>query len=188
MRIDPEATERNTLLEKGADSYPKAMYALSEFRRLVQEACVAAMKRNLKDLGAALGLRLEGKQVKRHAWPDKLDAGDFDGSKANLGAKILTPGDAEVELWNYINWGDDPPFYAAASIVFTDSDAFSRAWARMPQQRYLDYSEDGNEIMYWRCVRPEDLAQLESLLNEMNKKWAKIWRDLGGVKQFLERS
>jgi hypothetical protein len=185
MNSEPESTPANKLLEEGANSYPQAMYALSQFRRLVQEACVEAMKRSLPNVGAALGLRLEAKQVKRDADPDKLDPDGIDGSGASLGARIRKPGGAKYDLLNYVYWGGVPPLFAGVSVVFEDPAAFNRAQARMPQQKELECSPDEKEILYWRCVRPEDLAPLESLLVEMNQKWEQIWRDVGGVKQFL---
>lgn len=54
----PTRSPSNPLLEEGAESYPQALLALSEFREQVQDMCCAAMRQSLTEVGAALGLPL----------------------------------------------------------------------------------------------------------------------------------
>ena len=73
MKADSAPTQRDKLLAEGGLSYPKAMLALSQFREMVQRACIEAMKQSLSGLSAALRLQLKSQQVKAWDWPDLDD-------------------------------------------------------------------------------------------------------------------
>ncbi|MGC9969337.1 MAG: hypothetical protein ABSE56_01985 [Bryobacteraceae bacterium] len=183
MPVQPKS---NPLLEEGAKSYPQALLALSDFGQQVQDMCCAAMKRHLTELGDALGLPLQAKQVKPFAGPSSLSSGNIDGTWASLGAKIGRPSGAKCDLWNYIWWGDDtPPLNAVVSLSFADPEVAERAWASMRHPGSCDFDEDEREIHHSRPLEPADLTQLEAILDEMNREWIALWQKVGGVKQFL---
>ena len=176
----PSNAPTNPLLEEGARSYPKALQAVAEFRRQVQDICFDAMKRHLKDLGDALGLRLEANQLKPYAWPDKLDSDDLDGTCAHLGAKI-EPAGAIWSLWNYVYWDKDS-VGVCVSLAFTDSKLGERVQAVTEKH---GTSLDPKEVYLSRPVGADGLAGLDSTLEELNREWIEVWRKVGGVKQFL---
>ncbi len=178
----PSSTPTNPLLEEGSRSYPKALQAVAECRRQVQNICYEAMKRHVKDLGDALGLRLEANQLKRHADPDKLDPDYLDGTWANLGAKI-EPAGAKWSLWNYVLWhaGRVQVF---VSLEFPDADLARRVQA-VTEKHGTGFDPETCEVYLSREVSAGGLSGLDSTLEELNLKWIEIWRKAGGVKQFL---
>jgi hypothetical protein len=186
MTADSAPTQRNKLLEEGATSYPKAMYALSQFRAMVQVACIDAMKKRLQDLSRALGLPLESGQVKAWGWPN-LDK--TDGTWANLGAMIKNPGGAKGYLYNCIWWEDDPHLWVLVSIGFAETAVTERAWATVRDHGTWKYDEqwDPPQIELLRSINAADLARLGPVLDEMNHEWIQGWQKVGGVKQFLRK-
>ena len=185
MTADSAPTQQNTLLEEGGGSYPKAMLALSQFRGMVQGACIAAMKQSLTDLSSALRLQMKAQQVKAWASPDELDSDEIDDTWANLGAELKEPGGAAWSLWNYIWWGDDPsPLNVTVSISFADAGNAERAWAAVRDHGTWTYDEVAKEI---HLSKAADLARLGPLLDEMNSEWIQGWQKVGGVKQFLRK-
>lgn len=78
----------NELLIEGAKTYPQALAALSEFRRLVVAACEEAFAPGLNDLSKALGLPLPQSQLKPYTNPDSLGASKIDGDFGSLGVKL----------------------------------------------------------------------------------------------------
>ena len=176
----PSNAPTNPLLEEGARSYPKALQAVGEFRRQVQNICYDAMKRRLKDLVDALGLRLEANQLKRYAVPDKLDPDYLDGTWASLGAKI-EPARVKWSLWNYVYWDKDT-VRVCVSFAFTDSRLGERVQAVTEKH---GTSLDPKEVYLSRPVGADGLSGLDSTLEELNFKWIEVWRNVGGVKQFL---
>jgi hypothetical protein len=182
MPVEPKS---NPLLEEGAKSYPQALLALSEFCQQVQAMCCAAMKRHLTELGEALRLPLRAEQVKPHAYPSNLSPGDFDGTLAVLGARIVNPRSAKCGLFNYVSWSNTSRPSANVSISFADAGVADRAWASMQQHGNCAFDKDESEIYLSRPLKPADLSQLETILDEMNQQWIASWRKVGGVKQFL---
>jgi len=187
MKADSAPTQQNTLLEEGGRSYPKAMLALSQFREMVQDACIAAMKRSLPELIAALGLQLKSGQVKPYAAPDKPGPGETDGTWAELGAMLKNPGGARCTLYNYISWEDAPLLRVIVSILFVDAGIAERTWAAVRDHGTLKKDKDENEINSSRRIDAAGLASLPSTLDEMNTEWIQLWKGVGGVKQFLEK-
>jgi hypothetical protein len=184
MKADSAPTQQNTLLIEGGRSYPKAMLALSQFREMVQDACIAAMKRSLPELIAALGLQLKSQQVKAWDWPD-LD--ETDGTWAELGAMLKNPGGARCTLYNYISWEDAPLLRVIVSILFVDAGIAERTWAAVRDHGTLKKDKDENEINSSRRIDAAGLASLGSTLDEMNSEWIQLWQGVGGVKQFLRK-
>jgi hypothetical protein len=190
MTADSASTQPNGLLEEGGRSYLKAMLALSQFRGMVQDACIAAMRRSLPGLGAALGLPLEFRQVKPYAWPDKLGSGAIDGTWASLAARLKEPGGARCNLWNLILWRDvRPTLSVVVAIDFLDLDIGERAWATVRDHGTWKYEEetDPPEIQLLRSINADGLASLGSTLDGMNHEWMQGWQKVGGVKQFLRK-
>jgi hypothetical protein len=188
MTTDSAPTQQNTLLEEGGRSYPKAMLALSQFREMVQDACIDAMRRSLRELSGALRLQMKAQQVKAWASPDELDSDEIDDTWANLGAELKEPGGAAWSLWNYIWWGDDPsPLNVTVSIFFADAGNAERVWAAARDHGTWKYDEDAKEIHLSRGIKAADLASLGSTLDEMNSEWIRGWQKVGGVKQFLRK-
>ena len=186
MKADSAPSQRDKLLAEGGLSYPKALYALSEFRGMVQGACIDAMQRRLSDLSLALELQLEPRQVKAYAWPDKLDSDEIDGTEAVLGAEIKEPGGARWDLYNFIRWEGDPPSLSVyVAIDFADAGIAERAWAAVRDHGTWKYED--KEIDHLRPIDAAGLASLGSTLDEMNREWIKGWQEVGGVKQFLRK-
>ena len=187
MKADSAPTQQNRLLEEGANSYPRAMLALSLFRGMVQDACIAAMRRSLPELSGALRLQMKAQQVKAWASPDELDSDEIDDTWANLGAELKEPGSARWYLYNYIWWGDDPRLSVTVSICFADANTFERAWAASLDHGTWKYDEEAKEVHLSRCTDAANLARLVSTLDEMNSEWIQGWQKVGGVKQFLRK-
>ena len=186
MKADSASTQRDKLLAEGGRSYPKAMLALSQFREMVQDACIAAMKRSLPELIAALGLQLKSQQVKAWDWPDLDETG---GTWTELGAMLKNPGGARCTLYNYISWEDAPLLRVIVSIGFADTGITERAWAAVRDHGTWKYDEetDPPQIELSRGIESDGLARLGPLLDEMNSEWIQSWQKVGGVKQFLRK-
>ncbi len=177
--------QSEALLKEGARSYPKALLALSEFRRLVQERCCDGMKRHLKEVGEALGVRLERREVKPHAGPSGLDSQDVDGTWANLGAKLAVPG-SEWTLWDYVFWAEGT-IRVYVSLEFPDAEVAERVQAVTgPYGTSLD--SESKEVYLQREVKPDDFSCLDSIIDQVNLDWICVWRKAAGVKQFLGKT
>lgn len=184
----PVQSKSNPLLVEGAKSYPQALLALNDFRQQVQDMCCGTLKRQVAELGGALRLPLQVKQVKPYAYPSPLSSGGIDGTWAVLGARIAYPSGAKCELYNFIWWWDTPLPSAGVSISFTDARVAERAWASMQKLGncvFYEDSEPRSEIGVSRHLKPTDLSHLETILDEMNREWIALWRKVGGAKQFL---
>src|SRR5689334_18107049 len=95
--------DQHALMIAGAKSYPQALAALNEFRRLTVDRCTAAMQNILPDLAAAIGLSLPVRDLFPYTRPDSLSSSEIDGDFGMLGAAIQEAN----EVWwlgCYLHW------------------------------------------------------------------------------------
>jgi hypothetical protein len=188
MKADSTPMQENRLLEEGARSYFKAMRALGEFRRQIQEQCVAAFRADATDMAKAMQVQFSAADVKPWADPDKPGV---EATWAGIGATVRRPKGAECFLWNYVLWRDDQPLTVLVSISFPEADVAEGVWAAVrpavATERGTWEHDAEDEISISRHLATSDLARLKTVLDEMNHEWSSAWRKAGGVHQFLGR-
>jgi hypothetical protein len=184
MKADSTPMQENRLLEEGARSYLKALCAFGEFRRQVQERCVAAFGANATEMAKAMQLQFSAADVKPFAYPDRPGG---EGTWADIGAKVGCPKGAKCNLWNYVLWLDDQPLSVLVSIDFIRADVAEATWTAVEKGGNWELDRDAKEIFISRSLKPTDLTRLKTILDQMNREWSSAWRKAGGVQQFLGR-
>jgi hypothetical protein len=184
----------HSLLEEGADSYPEALTALTDFRRQVQSACARTIEQHLTDYSEALGVQLDKNDIDRYAAPEN----EFNGSSAVLGAKhrISRRRETGVGCVSYccVSWVRDrekPWFGCSVSVWFNRREiaeslysAFQRSGAKLPAE--IELGIQPNEVYLCLALKRGDMGSLRERLDEVMTAWVRLWKEFGGLNA-LER-
>jgi hypothetical protein len=102
------------LISEGCRSYHKALFAVMQFRKQVQEVIGEAVAGHAGALAVALGLDESKLECNDYAIPASFRAA-FDGSDAEVG---VTCDHGDWALSNYVGVGDEEdPFFGAMSLA-----------------------------------------------------------------------
>jgi hypothetical protein len=184
---DVKEDHKHALLVEGARSYPQALAALSEFRRLVVEECRAALSGQLQNIASAMAVPLSPKDVVPWTRPDSLSASLIDGDSGGLGVKLPGPG-FHWGLYTYLTWGAGS-LRAVDSIWFKDASWAERTYAAFLRQKpAYPMNLDSKEVMLVRKISAEDMSQLSDILRNLNEEWKRLWKRVGSLKQFQPKN
>jgi|SRR5579859_1064520 len=170
------------LLVEGAKSYPKALVAVTEFRRIVTNTITGVVTDDLDALGKALGCELSKNDVRARRRPDRIDT----VVKApSLGIKIERDADGWRQYFQVTWWNGD--LDAGASIRFLkDPDALARVVREFKgQQAKLklagEIGSEEDEVWLSRRLDAEQLNDLEAIMRGVMRDWIRLWSAIGGL-------
>ena len=136
-----------------------------------------------------MGVRIPA-ELKTRVTPSKVDAGGGDGVSAKVGFAIW--GDPDWRQYFYLDWDDETQETGTLSISVSlkflqdpNGPSQSKARLRAPQQPYV-IDAAGKEVYMWRRFAQDDLVNLDTVLSNLIRAWADAWREMGGIKPFLE--
>jgi hypothetical protein len=170
-------------LREGLNSYMNAMLALKQFQLEVQKKSKKVLEQNLKDLGQALGTRLEATAIQPYVNPSHPSK--FDGTYAWITSRLCNvPRLDSAESAHFgLRWREidgEAVLGVAAGFWFrtaSDGNAAKNAFGRGGDG--LIYDPFG--WYFWDALPPEDAKSFEAKLDGLIKKWVELWREVGGL-------
>jgi hypothetical protein len=173
------------LLTEGANSYPQALAALSEFRKLVLYACREAFEKDLVNLSSALGVRISRQELLDRRWPDSPDGAD--AVNAELGIRL----DRRREGWRLyycLAWRKSlkPELWLQLVVRFTGRDrtpAFYDALDKARRKTLYKIDVEGSRVYVSYLTKPDQMSELSQILHGLNQECIRFWRAVGGLKK-----
>jgi hypothetical protein len=168
------------LLQEGCRSYHKALFAVMQFRREVQEAIRAAVDERINDIAAAL--KLEKAEINAglvtYADPATFEK-NWDGSEASIGLKYPSrDGDAKWGIYFCFWISEDDGGGVSLSVWFKEPGPAIKKLAA------LGVETNDCEAWIWEPVG-EAAAGLAAAIDRALDVWIDVWRKVGGISQFL---
>jgi hypothetical protein len=168
------------LISEGCKSYHRALYAVMQFRKQVQEIIRAAVDDHFSDLATALALAESEIELADYASPSQFQSA-FDGSEAEVGLKCEYAG---WGLYYYIWVGEEEEAYFAASCWLKGSSA-SIAKLSNPADEELWIDEDDEYVHMFSYFPSEGSVDLVAICEKVLGRWIEFWTKVGGIQQFL---
>ncbi|HET9283063.1 MAG TPA: hypothetical protein VFR24_13975 [Candidatus Angelobacter sp.] len=156
---DNRQQNANELLIEGAKTYPQALAALSEFRRLVVAACEEAFTPNLSELSKYLGLPLPKNQLKQYTRPDSLGASRIDGDFGSLGVKLVEEAEQSGQ-YCYLLWRGGK-LYGVVDIWVNNKPVSLAIFSAFQKLNPIfELKEESGDVMLMRALQPSDMPRL----------------------------
>jgi hypothetical protein len=172
------------LLREGYQSYHKALFAVTEFRRQAGTIIQAAVEKHIPGLAAAtkMGADELREGICPYASPDRLTQ-KYDGTKTELGVRIPKHWNSKWHMYFYLWVGDggEPSFSAHVSLKNPGSAIDKLAAAR----KELDYGERYAEIS--EVVPSDGSRDLAAVCDRVLIRWIALWTKIGGLRQFISK-
>ncbi len=182
MNVIMKPQPDSELLREGFRSYHKALFAVMQFRREVQESIRAAIDERIDDIAAALHLgKAElSKGLSSYADPANYNQ-NWDGSHASVGLKY--PGkdwEAKWSIYFYFRIGDSETSSVCAHCWFQEpGEALKQLAAQAERMEFSDHAA-------WICEpigEPPD--GFTTAIHRALDRWIDVWRKVGGISQFV---
>ncbi|HZT36404.1 MAG TPA: hypothetical protein VFA28_00795 [Bryobacteraceae bacterium] len=171
------------LLREGCRSYHKALFAVMQFRREVQDAIRAAVDERIDDIAAALKLDKAEISDGLSPYADPANFGqNWDGSEAEVGLKY--PGEDWEAKWGiyfYFWIGDGDDGGVGASCWIKEPGA---AMTKLAALNVAGMDFDDCTAWVWEPVG--DAADgFPAAMRRALDVWIDGWHRVGGLSQFL---
>jgi hypothetical protein len=172
------------LLREGYRSYPKALFAVMEFRREAATIIEAAVNKRVPELAAAMKMSTDElrDEICHYTSPSKLTQ-SYDGSATHLG--VWFPRDLKskwrLEFYLWMEDGEKPCFYGR--VVFKDpGSAIERLAASCKGLAY-------DETCAWisETVPADGPRDLDAVCDRVLNRWIALWKKVGGLRQFTSK-
>ncbi len=176
--------EEQKLLQEGINEYVDALNAINVFRSLIQAECRKVIEGGLKEYGAALGVdssKLEILEIKERETSD--------GKTFYLGVRCIPKGYVELGHCFYWERADGTAFETGICMwVWSKRRNIERLRDAL-REKSLDYQgQDGESIWLSQEVTAADVNRIANKLDDLMKKWIKLWQKVGGIKALGELS
>lgn len=178
----PKTEPNSELLKEGCKSYHHAAFAVAEFRRQMQSLIRRALEQRADDLADATKLdrRLFLNEIKEFANPRESD-----GAYGSVGV-TLPRKSTDWSLTVYFYTEDPPPEYVVPAF-------FAQVWLKRdsPLFERLKASPAGvtleNKQYGWitEPILVDENFDLDGTLDTLLDRWVTLWRDMGGLKQYV---
>jgi len=175
----------NELLREGCKSYPKALFAVMEFRRQVQDAISGVVEKRLGEVAAAL--KMDENELRdglsSHANPANFSQ-SYEGDSAEVGIKTPKKWPSKCILYFYLTVGDDEPSYFSARVWLKEpGDAIKNLESLAVPEEFESPNEDYAGLFeYLPADGPVDLS---TICSRVLDKLIALWNEVGGLRQFL---
>ena len=170
------------LISEGCRSYHKALFAVMQFRKQVQESIADAVAAHADAPAVALGLDESKLECEEYAIPAHYQTA-FDGSEAEVGLKC------EHENWTlyYYVWvGDEgAPFFGAQLWLKNPGSAIAKIAASSYEG--LEADEDEDFVQLYEYFPEEGRVDLAVICDRVLRRWIELWTKVGGFQQFLPK-
>jgi len=171
------------LISEGCRSYHKALFAVMEFRKQVQEAIADAVAGHAGALAAALGLDESKLECDDYATPAHYQTA-FDGSEAEVGLKCKHESWA---IYYYVWVGDDEeedgPFFGAQLWLKSPGSAITRIASFGGDE--LEAGDD--YVQLYEYFPEKGSVDLAAICDRVLRRWIELWTKVGGFPQFLPK-
>jgi hypothetical protein len=172
------------LLLEGVKSYPQALVALGEFRRVVQAILQEGVEKMLPTIALAMDTRLAPDEIKNEAWPDSFRT-PFRGDWARLGVRIPRDRDGWTQYY-YLEW-DKGVVDIAASISLKDQTTATRIYAALQIAKpLLKIGLNKSDVSVWKELPLHEIDRIQELIREVIQEWCEAWRHAGGLTKQLQ--
>lgn len=171
------------LLQEGCRSYHKALFAVMQFRREVQEAIRAAVDERIDDIAAALKLEKAeiGAGLVTYADPATFDK-NWDGSEASIGLKYPSRDrDAKWGIYFCFWISEDDGGGVSLSVWLKEPGS---AMKKLTALGVEGLKTNDCEAWIWEPVG-EAGAGLAAAIDRALDVLIDVWRKVGGISQFL---
>lgn len=169
------------LISEGCRSYHKALFAVMQFRKQVQETIGAAVAAHAGALAAALALDESKLECAEYAIPAQYQAA-FDGSEAEVGLKC------EHENWPiyyYVWMGDERrPFFGTQFELKKNPGS---AIAKIAASGYEGLEAGDDYVQLYEYFPEDGNIDLAAICDRVIGRWIELWTKVGGVQQFLPK-
>ncbi len=179
MNVITKPQPDSELLREGFRSYHKALFAVMQFRREVQESIRAAIDERIDDIAAAL--QLDKAELKKglSLFANPNYGQSWDGSEASVGLKY--PGnDWKWGIYFYFRIGDSVAGSVCAQCWFQEpGEALKQLAAQAERMEFSDHAA-------WICEpigEPPD--GFTTAIHRALDGWIDVWRKVGGISQFV---
>ena len=169
----------NELLVAGVKSYPEALIAIDEFRRVLLGTVRETVEHNLKSIATAMGIKLSASEIQKRLRPTESEVGR---DNAAIGVTIRRDAEGWRQYYQFY-WEPDSSFSFLASVWFREVDATSTSTAvNKVKCRYTVGFED-NEVFMLRRVTTGEIGRVKDVLGTFMREWATFWKRVGGLKR-----
>jgi hypothetical protein len=176
----PKRQAGSELLKEGCRSYHKALFAVMQFRREVQQAIRSAVDERIDDLTATL--QLDKAKVSEGLTPyaDPANVGQsWDGSDASVGLKYPARDyEARWGIYFYFWIGDSE-----------ETSVNALCWLKEPGLAIQKLAAVGMETDDCSGWISEPVGQapngFSDAVDRVLNRWIEAWRKVGGIQQFL---
>jgi hypothetical protein len=177
------------LIQEAAGSYLRALYAIREFRREVQERCTQVVKPRLLELAKCTGVPMVEEMLGPWAYPDKL--ANWDGQSATVGVKLEARRGSLV-FYYVLGWelpeGQSPSTYVLADVEVVGSRQAVALLDGLKKIGHPHLDRNGNEVNIWRPVDVGHIGDFDQSLDQVIDEWCQLWRDAGGLDKLVPLS
>jgi hypothetical protein len=179
----PKLQSDSELLTEGCRSHHKALSAVIQFRREVQEAIRAVVNDRLDDIAAALQLDKDELSAGLLAYADPANFDhSWDGSKVEIGFKYPgRPWQTKWGIYFYFWIGDGEEGSACASCWFKEPGFAGRGLAFLAE---AGAETDGCAAWISEPVC-ETTGGFTAAFTRVLDRWIEVWRSVGGIQPFL---
>lgn len=174
----------NELLREGCKSYHKALFAVMEFQRQVQDAISGVVEKRLGEVAAAL--KMDENELRdglgSHANPANFNQ-NYKGDSAEVGIKTPTKWPTKWILYFYVSVGDDQRSKFSAGVWPKEpGDAIKNLESLAIPEELEAYENYAGTFEYLPADGPVDLS---TICDRVLDKWIDLWNNAGGLRQFL---
>lgn len=179
----PKRDLNSELLSEGCRSYHKALFALMQFRRQVQEVIRAAIDDHIDELASAMRLSKSDIQGGLASYADPANyVQNWDGSEADVGLKYPSADwDARWGIYFYVCVGDSEPSCAVALCWFREPGSLIGKLASSAEG--IETSKSSAWIS--EPIRQDTDDGLSGAVDRLLVRWTELWHKAGGIQQFL---
>jgi hypothetical protein len=185
MEVSAMPQDNSELLCEGICSYRKVLFAAGEFRRELQERIRNVLNPRLEELASAMSLPADKMKsgLGPYANPAKL-SDTFDGSYASVGWCCQR----QEQPWTlYVYWYvDEATGFGSANVsLWLRAAPRERAIRKLEAIDQPDWETSEGEIYVSVPLEGNDGNSIDAAFNIAIDKATALWRETGGIPQFL---
>jgi hypothetical protein len=175
----------NELLREGCKSYHKALFAVMEFRRQVQDAISGVVEERLGEVAAAM--KMDENELRdglgSYAEPANFNQ-SYKGDSAAVGIKTPTKWPTKWILYFcvWVTTDDDSSYFTASVWLKEPGAAIEKLESLAVPEELEAYENYAGIFEYLPADGPVDLS---AICNRVLDKWIDLWNKVGGLRQFL---
>jgi hypothetical protein len=175
----------NELLREGYKSYHKALYAVMEFRRQVQDTISGVVEERLGEVAAAL--KMDEDELRdgliSYANPANFNQ-TFKGDFTEVGLRTPKNWSSKCLLYFIVTVKDDEPSYFTAGVWLKEPGAAIDKLDSLAIPEELE-NPDEDYAGVFEYLPADGPVDLPAICNRVLDKWIDLWNKVGGLRQFL---